>query len=337
MVLEAALLLSYARHQPPAISHQPLNSRHPLPHPPPSRGRDGWGRTLAAVLVLSLGVLAFVRFYAEVSLRWGKWAFQEGLLGEAEAAFRRASRLYPFSYAAHYWLSLTLAEKGGKEGAVREAEAALRLNPEDGDAHHHVGRMYWQMGRLEEAEQALAQAVKLEPSSNLRFYVDLGELFLATGRAEEALRFFQRAVEVFRPELVVSQNGRCLAPGDRYLLAGILERLSQTPHPSPLTTYASKELAEKLREPDLRGICREGLKAGLTSPEATVLTYWSRQPSAVSRQPLDLRITELVGGETQAWVIYEVTVRGRRLKLWDRLKLEDDGWRLTRPHPSPPP
>lgn len=349
VVLEAALLVSYGSH--PPLSPQPLT-----PNPQPIR-------VLAVVLVLSLGVLAFVRFYAEVSLRWGKWAFREGFVNEAEAAFRKASHLYPFSYAAHYWLSLTLAEQGKREEAIQEAEAALRLNPEDGDAYYHVGRMYRRMGRLEEAEWALARAVKLEPSSNLRFYVDLGELLLARGRAEEALRFFQQAVEVFRPELVVSQNGRCLAPGDRYLLAGVLERLSQPPHPLPLTPYASKKLAEKLREPDRRGICREGLKAGLTSPEATILTYWkaAREGKSQDLRPENrdlivsslrsrvsslkfppwakdasfLRIVELSAGETEAWVIYEVTVGGKRLRLQDRLKLEEDGWRFANPHPSP--
>ncbi|MFN3476472.1 MAG: tetratricopeptide repeat protein, partial [Candidatus Methylomirabilales bacterium] len=343
VVLEAALLLSYS-HQPSAISYQPLNARHPLPgmgnvecgmrnasiRNPHSEIRiPTRGKALAAILVLSLGVLAFVRFYAEVSLRWGKWAFQEGFMSEAEAAFRKVSRFYPFSYAAHYWLSLTFAEQGKGKEAVREAEAALRLNPEDGDAYHHLGRIYWRMGRLEEAERALAQAVKLEPSSNLRFYVELGALLLARGQQEEARRIYQRAVEVFRPEMVLSQNGRCLAPGDRYLLADVLEKLSQPSdpptHPSPLKgeDEGGGKLAEKLREPDQRGICREGLKAGLTSPEATILTYWSRQP-------LDLRIMELVGGETQAWVVYEVTVGGRRLRLRDRLKLEDDGWQLAR-------
>lgn len=318
VVLEAALLLSYNSRQPEASSRQPL-SPQPL-------------TALAVVLVLSLGVLAFVRFYAEVSLRWGKWAFQEGFMKEAETAFRKVSRFYPFSYAAHYWLSRIFAEQGKKEEAVREAEAALRLNPEDGDAHYHLGKVYWRMGRLEEAEKALAQAVKLEPSSNLRFYVDLGGLFLARGRKEEARRISQKAVEIFRPERVLSRNARCLAPGDRYLLADLLERLAQASDigrkvqgvRSEELGVRSQELARKLREPDLRGICREGLKAGLTSPEATVLSFWKKDASF-------FRIIELQASETEALVVYEVTVGGQRLRLQDRLRLEGDGWRLIHP------
>ncbi len=352
VVVEAALLLSYGSRPPSALRPQPLSPRPPTPNLQPLTPNSQPIRVLAAVLVLSLGVLAFVRFYAEVSLRFGKWAFQEGLLGEAEAAFRKVSRFYPISYAAHYWLSLTFAEQGKPEEAIREAEAAVQLNPEDGDAYHHLGRMYWRMGRLQEAEQALAQAVRIEPSSNLRFYGDLGALLLARGQAEEALRIFRQAMEVFRPELVLSPNGRCLAPGDRYLLAGIVEKID------PRMSNSDPSLAKKLREPDLRGICREGLKAGLTSPEATILTYWkavregrsdlmvatlalelrqrlnahfSPRPPAPSPQPPDLRIVELVGGETEARVVYEVTVGGRRLKLRDRLKLEGDGWRLVHP------
>ncbi len=334
VVLEAALLLSYSR---------PLPSDFlPLAHGPKIKA-------LAASLIVGIALLAFARHYAEVSLRWGKWALQERLLGEAEVAFRRVPRFYPFSYASHYWLSIVLAERGSMKEAVREAEAALRFNPKDGDAHYDIGKMYWRMGRLDEAEQALSAAVRMEPSSRLRFYADLGEILLARGRAEEAFRVYRKAMEVFRPEMVLSSNGRCLAPGDRYLLVSVVERLSETPE------WKGKSLAEKLREPDLRGICRDGLKAGFTSPEATVLTHWKAAKEGRSdlllatltrelRRTLNSRsvnlpawtrdlsfsrIVELSGGETEAWVVYEVTLRERRLRLRDRLKLEGDGWRLV--------
>ncbi len=333
VVLEAALLLSY--------------SSNPLPSEPLWAQRPQV-KTLAASLIMSIALLTFARHYADVSLRWGKWALQERLLGEAELAFRRVPHFYPFSYAAHYWLSVVLTEKGSLEEAVQEAEAALRLNPEDGDAYYDIGKMYWRMGRLEEAEQALSTAVRMEPLSRLRFYADLGEILLARNRAEEAFRVYQKALEVFRPELVLSWNGRCLAPGDRYLLARIVKKLNRTPDGKV------EKLVEKLGEPDLRGICRDGLKAGFTSPETTVLTHWKAVSERNSdllfatytreaRQGLDSRsvnlpawaqdlsfsrIVELSGGETETWVVYEVTLGERRLRLRDRLKLEEDGWHL---------
>ncbi|MFQ5881419.1 MAG: O-antigen ligase family protein [Candidatus Methylomirabilales bacterium] len=336
VVLEAALLMSYSR---PPISDPSAQTPYLRPR-----------RALATVLLLGMLLLVFARFYTEVSLRWGKWALRDGLVNEAEGAFQRASRLYPFSYAAHYWLSVIFAKQGKQEEAVREAEAALRLNPEDGDAYHHLGKTYWRVGRLEEAEQALARAIQFEPASKLRFYVDLGALLLARGRPEEARRIHQRAVEVFTPELVLSRNARCLVPGDRYLLATIVERLRQVPDSQ------EGRLAERLRKPDLRGICRGGLEAGFTSPEATILTHWKAVREGRSgllvatftrelRQRLNaktyavlpawprdarvLRIVELQAGETEAWVIYELAVGERRLRLRDRLRLEGDGWRLA--------
>lgn len=119
-------------------------------------------------------------------------------------------------------------------------------------------------------------------------------------------------------------------------VALIVESPSMPPSPFKGEGEGGGKLTEKLRELDLRGICREGLKAGLTSPEATILTYWSRKLPAISRQRSDLRIVDLHATETEARVVYEVTVGGRRLKFRDRLKLEGDGWRLTYPPSFPP-
>ncbi|MFQ5657901.1 MAG: O-antigen ligase family protein [Candidatus Methylomirabilales bacterium] len=332
VVVEAALLLSYA----PILKAQP--SAHAR-----------WISTLAVVLVVGTTLLAFSRFYAGVSVRSGKKALQEGMVSDAEEAFRTASRIYPLSYASHYWLSVVFAEQGKQEEAVREAEAAFRLNPYDGHAHHHLGKIFWRVGELDEAERALARSVELEPSSSLEFYADLGRVLLARGQRVRAQRTYQRAVEVFTPERVLSKNARCLAPADRYVLAGIFEKMDEV-------SGSKAEIAQQLRRPDLRGICREGLKAGFTSPEATILTHWdamregkedlllatyteelrqrfhSGSPNVPSwaRDAAVSRIVEMTASETEAWVIYEVTVAARRLRLRDRLKLAGDGWRLAR-------
>ena len=132
-------------------------------------------------------------------------------------------------------------------------------------------------------------------------------------------------------------------------MAGIIERMSEI-------SGSRSELAEKLREPDLRGICRRGLKAGFSSPEATILTHWnaarerrvdlllasyaeelrqrfnSRSVNLPgwAQEPSVSRIVGMSAGETDAWVTYEVTAGDRRLRLRDRLKLAGDGWRLVR-------
>ncbi|MFQ5839415.1 MAG: O-antigen ligase family protein, partial [Candidatus Methylomirabilales bacterium] len=341
VVLQAALLMSYHRPQ--------------IANPRPLWIGAGWIRLLAVVFLCSMVLLALARFYAETSVRSGKWALKEGFLSQAGQAFRRASFLNPFSYASHYWLSAILADQGRRTEAVREAEAALRLNPEDGNAYNHLGNIYWRTGRLEEAKQALTRAVKVEPFAHLKFYGDLGAFLLAKGQNAEAHRVYRKAVQVFTPEQVLGRTARCLAPGDRYLLAGIVEWLSRA---SELEPEASRRewnhLAAKLRESDLRGICRRGLRAGFTSPEATILTHWEairegsldlllatysndarkRLDSPVSlpgwvREASVARIVAMSASEIEAWVVYELEAGDRRLRLRDRLKLENDGWRLV--------
>ncbi len=343
VVLEAALLMSYNH---PPISDSGLKTTV-APH---------WMRVLGVALLLCMVLLAFARFYGGASLRSGKRALQEGRVSKAEEAFQRAARIYPLSYAAHYWLAVVYAEQVKPEEALAEADTAFRLNPEDGDAHYDLGKMYWHVGRLGEAEQALARAVRLEPASNLKFYADLGGIFLASGRREEAHHIYQRAVQIFTPDLVLTENARCLAPGDRYLLGSIFEKISQTRDHTLLISAPEREkVVEDLRRPDRRGICRDGLNVGFTSPEATILTHWRAAREGrvnlllstyaedlrqrLSSHPVNLpswvqdasvsRIVEMSAGETKASVVYEVTAGGRTLRFRDRLKLAGDGWRLV--------
>ena len=47
--------------------------------------------------------------------------------------------------------------------AMREYQAALRINPDYSDAHNNLGVVYWQRGRLDEAKREFQTALRLNP------------------------------------------------------------------------------------------------------------------------------------------------------------------------------
>lgn len=315
-----------------------------------------------ATLAVAAFLLGATRSFAVSLQQEGRAALAQGKLEGAEAAFRAARRLNPAWYAPRYWLAEVALRRGSRGEAVEEAEAAARINPTDGGAAFHLGRVLWAAGRLEEAAAALRRAVALDPASHLEFYGGLGDFFAATGRPVEALRWYRRATEVFPPSLVRSSEARCLAPGDRYLLGQILGRMAALArHDGQMAdAEAAGREGEGLQAPATEGICSGFLAPGQGSPEATLLTYWAARARGEAapprlfargvtdwRRPFDspakvrvTRILAMAASETDAEVRYELEVArpgGRllRLRMADRLVVEEGAWVLAGPVPVP--
>lgn len=312
----------------------------------------------AALVAVAAFLLGATRSFAVSLHQEGRAALAQGALEEAEGAFRAARRLNPVWYAPRFWLAEVALRRGRPKEAAAEMAAAARLNPADGEAAFHLGRFLWAAGRLEEAEAALRRAVALDPASRLEFYGTLGEFLASAGKPAEALQWYRRAVEIFPPSLVRSPEGRCLAPGDRYLLAQILGRMARLALLDGQVREAESAARESasLQAPATAGICSGFLAPGQGSPEATLLTYWearARGEAVPSRlfasgvsdwhQPFEapalVRISgilALTATESAAEVRYELEVvppsgRLTRLRLADHLVVEKGAWVLAGP------
>ncbi len=122
--------------------------------------------------------------------------------GRAEAALgplRRAVDLQPLLVEARIALGEALAAAGQTDAAVAQLEAAVAT-----DSVHHpaawnnLGFVHLQAGRTQEAERALAAAVRLDP----RFAearVNLGSVYLLTEQLGRAVEQFEAAVDA-RPD-----------------------------------------------------------------------------------------------------------------------------------------
>jgi len=118
-------------------------------------------------------------------------------LPQAMEAFTKALELnHDYAEAQHY-LGVTLAESGRWEEAIKAYQKALAMpsNAHADAVYTNMGWAYYNLDRLEEAESALRQALRLEPTLGPAYY-HLGLVLLKAGRGEEAKAAFRRALEL---------------------------------------------------------------------------------------------------------------------------------------------
>jgi TolB-like protein/tetratricopeptide (TPR) repeat protein len=81
----------------------------------------------------------------------------------AEEAVRKALRAYPNSAAAHHASAWVLLALRAPERALRECEIAISLDRNLVAAHASIGYLKAQIGRAEETEGHIAEAIRLSP------------------------------------------------------------------------------------------------------------------------------------------------------------------------------
>ncbi|WP_044640001.1 tetratricopeptide repeat protein [Risungbinella massiliensis] len=85
---------------------------------------------------------------------------------EAEQSFRYALTLEPDNFLAHYWYASFLwEEKEDYQQTLFHLEKALEQAPLDASCYTLLGLTLAKLGRIKEAEQAIEQAVSLDPEA----------------------------------------------------------------------------------------------------------------------------------------------------------------------------
>jgi tetratricopeptide (TPR) repeat protein len=108
---------------------------------------------------------------------------------EALPRFRKARQLNPADPRAALYLGLTVESLGKPEEALSLYEEAVRLDRSAGELHAETllpgARLLLLLGRLEECERWIRQAVKLSPNSRDAHF-EFARLLLKKGDAAEA-------------------------------------------------------------------------------------------------------------------------------------------------------
>lgn len=281
------------------------------------------------LVLLGAGAAAATRYYATSLVAWGRSDLAAGDLSSARQSLEQSLRLNPLSFSAYRWLAWTTLRSGDPQKAIEVAERTIGIAPQDPTGHALTGEIAFAEGRWGTAQSAFQRAVDQAPMAHLRYHAGLLEAAFKAGNQAQAIRAYAVAISDFTPERVLHPEARCLAPGDRYLLARMSRTAAQLYEGAadPTAQKAAADLADDLAQPDQRGICATGGRPGQTSPESVVASFWrawteggdsaadkyllerpSEKPKGGSRHVRLSSIYSLDGDEHLATVWHEVEI-----------------------------
>ncbi len=128
-----------------------------------------------------------------------------GRLTEVALGYQRMLEANPRHPQALVGMSLVALASRQLESAVKMASAAVEVAPSMGTAWVALGQALNAAGRINDAENAYAQAIRLDGMNELA-RLGLGELKIATGHPEEAIHEFELALKR-KPALVAALLG----------------------------------------------------------------------------------------------------------------------------------
>ena len=129
---------------------------------------------------------------------------QTGRLRESLAPMESALKLSPNDAEAHYNLGVTLKDLGRLDEAEASYRQAIALKPDFADTHNNLGNTLTELGRLKEAEASLRQAIVLRPE-NADFHHNLGAAVQELGKLAEAEVIFKQAIAL-KPDHADAHN-----------------------------------------------------------------------------------------------------------------------------------
>ena len=145
--------------------------------------RDGWHWAATIVIIVSVGVLAF--------LTWR----QSGLYRDAITLYEATLEKNPGCWMAHNNLGIELAHAGRLREAVEHYTQALRLKPDNSETHNNLGNTLIKIGRRPEAIEHYKEALRIKPNI-VDAYNNLGNAFKELGQYQQAIDHYEKALRL---------------------------------------------------------------------------------------------------------------------------------------------
>lgn len=193
-------------------------------------------------------------------------------LQRAEALFERAVKSCPTDVDARKHYADVLWKRGEKVEAVAQIAKAIEMSPGDAAICVDGGRMYLDLGLLDDADRLADEAVRAAPQSAAAWHLH-GQVALARGRPEDALADFHRALAASPDDRAVlldtAEVYRRLNRPQRALATLAVLGETYGPDEMPASVLALEGLAQEAlgRTDDARESYRRALAKGERSPE----------------------------------------------------------------------
>jgi serine/threonine-protein kinase len=118
----------------------------------------------------------------------------QGLAAEATATCEDAVARWPNDWRGYSRLGLLHYNRGEFGKAVDPWEKLARLAPDNSRAWLHLGALYYQLDRLEDAAEAYRRSIDLHPSASA--FTSLGSVLYYLGRNAEAIETLERGARL---------------------------------------------------------------------------------------------------------------------------------------------
>jgi Flp pilus assembly protein TadD len=163
------------------------------------------GRQSEAIQLLEL-LLSHQPHNVQLLYNLGMALSDAGLLPQAEKHLRRAIELKHSFCSALVALGVALARQGKSEEAVKTLECALASEPDNFYAHQNLGALFLKLAQFEKAIDHLRGAVALQPADQ-QSWVSLGHALSQSGRADEAGEAYAQAIRI-NPHTDIAEQAR---------------------------------------------------------------------------------------------------------------------------------
>lgn len=141
---------------------------------------------------------------AEFYFKEGYRLQTSGDLNGAIAAYKRSIELYATA-EAHTFLGWAYSFQGQIDEAIKECEAAIRVDPEFGNPYNDIGVYLIEKGEYDEAIPWLEKAMVAKRYEPRHYpYMNMGRVLVRKGRYDEAIRELKKALEI-EPNYVVAR------------------------------------------------------------------------------------------------------------------------------------
>lgn len=127
-------------------------------------------------------------------------AYSQGRFQDAVNLYEEVIQLYPKLPQAYFFMGMAHRSLGTSLSEITWLfEKAIELDPEYAKAHENLGKIYYELGRFDEAEEQCLKTLQIEPQ-NISATLSLGWVYLL-GQSDpaRAIPYFEEAIRVHKP------------------------------------------------------------------------------------------------------------------------------------------
>jgi len=137
---------------------------------------------------------------------YGLALYYQGNYKEAKEHFLDAIRIFPKFIEARLNLGMTLEKENDFEGAYEQYRIVISQRQDLPFAWKSLAKAAMQIGKTEEAMQAVLKAIELNPDSDAELYFIAGYLASSLSKPAEAITYYRKSLELNPSQPIVLNN-----------------------------------------------------------------------------------------------------------------------------------